>query len=147
LENRIDTGIANENGISETTRRAFGIAAKWAGFLAIIGFIGIALMVIGSISMLAFGDTMSALTGASLDSVVLILIYLFFSALYFIPTLNLMRFSNHTKAWLNNDSTMDFEKGIGNLARMFSFIGIMTAFILGLYLLIAIGGIIAVTGG
>lgn len=141
MEETIDTGMSDcSTGITTATKRAFQKAAKWSSFLAVVGFIGVGLMVLGAVSMMVFGSAMSEFSQtAGFPSGVFGVIYLLVGGLYFIPILRLMRFANYTKAWLSSDSSSDLESGIQNLAGMFTFIGVLTAIILSLYALVIVG--------
>ncbi len=119
----------------DTTRR-------WAGFLAILGFIFIALLILGGF---AVGFLMSAFDNGMLGSGMkygIMLVYIILGVICFFPVLYLFRFSSWTKKALKNKSSLDLSVALLNLKSHYKFYGIFTIVILSIYL-IAI--IIAVT--
>jgi hypothetical protein len=89
---------------------------------------------------MVFGSAMSEFSQtAGFPSGMFGAVYLVVGGLYFIPLLRLMRFANYTKAWLSSDSSSDLERGIQNLAGMFTFIGVFTAITLSIYALAVVG--------
>ena len=123
--------------------------AKWGRMLAIIGFVGLGLMVI----FLIFGVSMfnsilaqqtmstggsaigSAMTGAYIFFALFMLIYLF-------PLLYLYKGSVAYIRALNSDNQEELEAGFENYKSLFKFIGIFTIIVFGLYLLIFLGSIL-----
>ena len=71
--------------------------AKWAGFLAIVGFIMVGLMAVGSLFVLAVGSSLGGVQGALGGIISLAMI-----SLYFFPTLYLYNFSVKIKKGLNS---------------------------------------------
>lgn len=114
--------------------------AKWANFLAIVGFVVLGLMIVASFFMIA-----SALASryASGQLAFVGVVYLFVAGLYFFPAYYLIRFARKTKSALRSNSQVDFNAGIINLKYMFKFFGIMTIVVLGIYALIFIVGLIS----
>ncbi|HZI01325.1 MAG TPA: DUF5362 family protein [Flavisolibacter sp.] len=112
---------------------------KWAKFLAIVGFVLCALIVItgiffGSImgSMLGnVSETNPGLTGGL--SVVMAVVYILFALLYFFPCLFLYRFATKMKAALNGNSQEDLTISFQNLKSMFKFVGILMIILLAFY--------------
>ena len=112
---------------------------KWAKFLAIVGFVLCALIVItgiffGSVmgSMLGnVSETNPGLTGGL--SVVMAVVYILFALLYFFPCLFLYRFATKMKAALNGNSQEDLTISFQNLKSMFKFVGILMIILLAFY--------------
>ena len=113
--------------------------AKWGRMLAIIGFVGLGLMII----FLIFGVSMStggsaigsAMTGAYIFFALFMLIYLF-------PLLYLYKGSVAYIRALNSDNQEELEAGFENYKSLFKFIGIFTIIVFGLYLIIFLGSIL-----
>ena len=139
-------------GSLDLTQEAIGYlktTAKWANFLAIIGFIGVGFMVLAALFVGTFMSSMSdfseisPLIGSGFGLAMTIL-YLIIAALYFFPTLYLYRFATKTKAAIRDYQTHNLTEGLKNLKSSFKFVGIMIAVILGLYALILV---FAIVGG
>jgi uncharacterized membrane protein YjgN (DUF898 family) len=112
---------------------------KWAKFLAIVGFVLCALIVItgvffGSVMGSMLGnvpETNPGLTGGL--SVVMSVVYILFALLYFFPCLFLYRFATKMKAALNGNSQEDLTISFQNLKSMFKFVGILMIILLAFY--------------
>lgn len=123
--------------ISDEIKLYLKETAKWAKFLAIIGYIGIGFLVLFSLFML-FG--MTALAGM-LDALPLSLmgiIYLLMALLYYFPVNYLNTFANKTKRALAENDQDEINLAFKNLKSMFKFMGILTIVVLCLYALIIV---------
>lgn len=122
--------------------------AKWAYFLSIIGYIGIAFLVIIAL----FAGTLFAamakinpavgMMGASFG-IMITVIYLIIAAIYFFPVYYLNKFASNAKLALKNNDSETLATSFGYLKSHYKFIGIMTVIIFSLYLLIFVGMFIA----
>lgn len=104
---------------------------KWAMFLAILGFIALAFMLLGGLSMFAMGDAIdsaSSMGGSpmSLPGTVLGIIYLIAAGLYFIPVLYLYKFASNIKQAIANSNTIQLTEALKNLKSHYKFVGIIT---------------------
>lgn len=113
--------------------------AKWAKFLAIIGFIFVALYVILGISMFGMGGAMSSAAAemegmegmgntASMmraGGIFMGIICIIVALLYFFPMLYLYRFATKAQFALNNNSTDQLTSSIENLKSHYKFMGIL----------------------
>jgi hypothetical protein len=104
--------------------------AKWAKFLSIIGFIGIGLMVIGAIVIIIFGASMGFRGG---QPILMGLIYLGMTALYFFPVYYLFNFATNIKKGINSNTQEGITFGFENLKSHYKFLGIMTIIVLSIY--------------
>jgi len=113
--------------------------AKWAKFLAIVGFVGVGFMVILAIFVGTIFSALSALAPSSTPIPAqsmgfgMTLLYLALAALYFFPCLYLYKFATKTKLALVNDDSEVLAEALENHKSMFKFMGIMTAVMIGLY--------------
>lgn len=107
--------------------------AKWAKFLAIIGFIGVGFMVIGAFSMGAVMGFAGSGLGSPFPSGVFTILYLIFAAIYFFPVLYLYNFATKIQESLRTDDQISFNVGMRNLSRLYHFMGILTVVMLSLY--------------
>ncbi len=115
-------------------------AGKWGKFLAIMGFVFMALMlVMGIIMSIALSFIPSQQAGIFPFPPVLIgFIYLIIGAIYFLPILYLYRFSTGIKQALLLKNQNQLAKAFFNLKLLYRFIGILMIVFLALYPIIII---------
>ena len=128
--------------IDETSKVHLAEAAKWARFLAIIGFIVCSLVVIvgifaGSIFSSftrGYGDEFGGASrlGSGLGAFMTIL-YIGIAILYFFPCLFLFRFANLMKVALSTNEQGTLNSSFQNLKKMFRYVGILTIVLLSIY--------------
>ncbi|MDC0408925.1 hypothetical protein OAM38_01795 [Flavobacteriaceae bacterium] len=106
----------------------------WAKFLSILGFIGVAFMLIGALSIALVGNSIMGSEVAGIS-----VVYLVFAAIYFMPMYYLFKFSTHARQGLTHKSQYETDQGLIYLAAHYKFIGIMAIVLLSLYVLIFIG--------
>ena len=107
-------------------------AAKWARFLAIVGFVFIGLFVLVALIMGSFMAN-SPLNEAGIPIGFLSGLYIAMSALYFFPTLYLYRFATKALRAIRSDNNTELTESFMNLRNMFRFVGILTAIVIGIY--------------
>ena len=141
----IDHGMNQGLSLSSQNRDDLQNTAKWSGFLAILGFIGIGFIVLLALFIGAFMSSMG--TPAEVLPVppaVFTVIYLFVAALYFFPILYLYRFSSQIKQALRSGSQESMTSAFSNLKSHYKFIGVLAAIVAGLY---AIGILVSLIFG
>lgn len=145
---QLDSGMNTELSITNESKGFLLTACKWAKFLAIVGFVGIGLLVIVAIAILFIG-----FAPGGFDSpfggmpVMMMLIYLILALFYFFPTLYLYRFAVLTKRGIENTSSDLVTTGFENLKACFKFVGVTMAIILGFYAaMLGIGLLTAMAG-
>lgn len=117
--------------------------AKWAKFLAILGFIGIGLMVLGSLVMLfAPSSLMSNGDFPFGGKIFMMLLYLAFAVLYYFPISYLYQFSENTKKAIENNDNNAIRDAFEFLKSHYKFIGILTIILLSFYAIIIFIGLI-----
>ncbi len=114
---------------------------KWTKFLSIMGFIGIALMVLLGLFV---GVALSMMPSANQSSLpfapgLLSLLYLVFAAVYACPVYYLYKFSVDTKSALDSMNPNLLEEGLSYLKSHYKFVGIATIVFIALYILFFIG--------
>jgi len=133
--------------LSEDALRQISQTAKWAQFLAIIGFVVTALIVVAGLFMGSFMSIFKEMSGNTqmthMPFMALSVIYVIMGGVYFIPSWFLYKFSTETRKALVGSDEEILTQAFANLRRTFKFLGIMTIVIIGLYALV----IIAVTIG
>jgi hypothetical protein len=127
-----------ENFENQLTTAAVGFlqeSAKWSKFMAIIGFIGIGLMVLVSLFMAIGFSSMGASTMPELpfSMSVFSIIYVLFAAIYFFPVYYLYQYATKTSAALHSKNKQLLADGLENLKSHHKFLGIFTLIIISLY--------------
>jgi len=136
----IDNNVNSNDGVTIDSQITGYLkeTAKWANFLAIVGFIVVGLMLLGSLFLLGAGAAMGGRIGLPAFTSVL---YLGMTALYFFPTYYLYLFSKKIKIGLNSQSQSEVNIAFENLKKMFKFMGIFMIVILAFYVLALLFGI------
>ena len=111
--------------------------AKWTKFLAILGFVGIGLMVLGSLVMLfAPSSLMSNGDFPFGGKIFMMLLYLAFAVLYYFPISYLYQFSENTKKAIENNDNNAIRDAFEFLKSHYKFMGILTIILLSFYAII-----------
>lgn len=120
--------------IDPVTKAHLSEAARWARFLAIVGMVGLALMIIFGI----FGSAMLFSTAGSIDgnygasgmgaysSGIFAAYMIMIAVLYFFPLLFTLRFANKMRAALAANDQQALNTSFQNLKICFRYIGILT---------------------
>ncbi len=116
--------------------------AKWAKFLAIVGFVFIGLIVLGALISLLSGATVYRFSGISGGPFIVGLTYLLMALLYYFPTRFLYNFAVKMKLAIENSQQNNLEDGFENLKSLFKFLGIFMIVILSIYALVFLIGLI-----
>ena len=116
--------------------------AKWTKFLAILGFVGIGLMVLGSLVMLfAPSSLMSNGDFPFGGKIFMMLLYLAFAVLYYFPISYLYQFSENTKKAIENNDNNAIRDAFEFLKSHYKFMGILTIILLAFYAIIIFIGL------
>lgn len=115
-------------------------AAKWAKFLAIVGFIALGLILIITCivsirthnSMVELYGEGSAGRGEMIGSIVAAS---FFVVIYFFPCFFSLRFANKMQAAINADDAASLNDAFKNLKITFRYVGIITIIFLALFVI------------
>ena len=141
-------------GIDQSSRSHLWEAAKWARFLAIVGFVMCGLVAIAGIFVGSFFATSSPYEGEYGSrsifagmGVVLSIFYFGFAVLYFFPCLFLLRFANHMRNAINTDDQVTLNRSFQNLKIMFRYVGILTIIVISFYILAFLFGILSAMSG
>lgn len=140
----LDHGTVDNLQLDSASVEFLRETAKWAKFLAIVGFVMIGLMVILSFFM---GSFLSSMPGADLSpipSAFYTVMYLIIAAIYVMPVLYLYRFATNMQAALKSQDQQSLQISLSNLKSHYKFIGILMLIVIGLY---AIGFLFALVGG
>ncbi len=137
-----DFSTSDALNITPAMRNNFSEIARWAKFLAIIGFVGIGLTVIFALIIGLFMNSLSnelVAAAGMISTTALMIAYLLIAALYFFPILYLFRFAGKMQLALKTNDNEELQASFANLKSMFKFIGILTIIVLGFYVLAIIG--------
>lgn len=130
-------------GIDPTVKVHLSDAAKWARFLAIVGFVICALIVVIGIfagSVFSFfsnrySETETVGWTSGLGAMMTVL-YLIIALIYFFPCLFLYRFASNMKQALASNDQQTMTKSFQNLKIMFRYVGILTIIVLAFYAIV-----------
>ena len=128
----------NENFENQLTSVAVGFlqeSAKWSKFMAIVGFVGIGLMVLVSLFMAIGFSSMGTANMPELpfSMSVFSIIYVLFAAIYFFPVYYLYQYATKTSAALHSKNKQLLTDGLENLKSHHKFLGIFTLILVSLY--------------
>lgn len=127
-----------ENFENQLTSAAVGFlqeSAKWSKFMAIVGFVGIGLMVLVSLFMAIGFSSMGTANMPELpfSMSVFSIIYVLFAAIYFFPVYYLYQYATKTSAALHSKNKQLLTDGLENLKSHHKFLGIFTLILVSLY--------------
>ena len=131
MENNSSSFDSFELQITPVAQDFLRTAAGWALFMSVVGFIFLALGLLGALGIMAAGSAMGDMPGGMgmmglMGGMTLGVIVLVFVVLLFFPTLYLFKFSSTTKQALNNSNTEAITRAFNNLKNYFMWIGIIT---------------------
>ena len=136
--------LSNDLLINSISQENLNSAAKWGRFLAIVGFVGIGLMLIVGLVVQTVMPTISTTYGYSNPFLKYIaIVYIIIGVVLFFPCLYLLKFSNKMLEAIRTSNQESMDNAFANLKSMFKFYGIVTIVILCFYalaFLVGIGG-------
>ncbi len=139
-----------ENFENQLTTSAIGFlkeSAKWCKFMAIVGFVGVGLMVLAAVFMfIGFSalDSMNQTSKFPFPTSAFSVIYLILAAIYFFPVYYLYQYATKTSVALQSKNQQLLTDGLENLKSHHKFLGIFTLIIISIYGLIFV---VAILGG
>jgi hypothetical protein len=116
--------------------------AKWGKLLAIVGFVGLGILVIIALVFISGLTNPLARNTGGLPQWMGI-IYLAMGALYYFPTSYIYSFSKSIKNGLDSNDEETVLSGFSKLKSLFKFMGITTLVILSIYALIIVFAVLA----
>ncbi|MGQ9619684.1 MAG: hypothetical protein ACUVTX_01710 [Bacteroidales bacterium] len=136
---------------------------KWTMFFAILGFIFIGLMLIGTIvagflirSAAGLGEAAEGIEGmenigvaTGVVQILLIVVILVFALIYFFPVFYLLKFSLHSSKAVKTLSSEELSKAFRYMKSYWLYLGVLMIIILAVYLIIFLvaGSSIAILSG
>jgi len=115
------------------------VSAKWAKIVAIIGFVSVGFMLLGSFSLMAMGPLFEEMNEMPFSTVYQLIFYFVFAVIPIFPLVYLYRFASNMQVALISDIPDPLAKSFRNLKSHYKSIGILTLVIIGLYFLAFIG--------
>lgn len=119
--------------------------SKWGKFLAIVGYVGMGLLVLAGLLFMVSFSQLQNLSNSSVPTGFLGFAYIVMAVIYFFPINYLYKFSTRMKQGLLANNEMSVTSAFQNLKSLFKFTGILTIVIISLYVLILVGAIIAIS--
>ncbi|UYQ92401.1 hypothetical protein MKQ68_20160 [Chitinophaga horti] len=126
-----------------------GQAARWAKFLAVVGFVLSALMIVGaffmrSVMMASYGAAMGGIDSSATRAFggVMTGMYVGIGVIWFFPCYFLFLFAGKMQKALHSIDQNNFNQSVGNLKSCFKFVGVFTIVILCFYVLAIIAAIV-----
>ena len=133
-------GSPESLSLSSTAIAHLKETSGWGKFLAIVGFCSTGLLVIVGIFM---GSIFASLGQQNPFGGYIGLVYAALGLLYFFPSLYLFKYSTRLKRSLASKDNEELTSAFENEKSMFKFMGIFTIIIIGLYVLIIVGSVLA----
>lgn len=140
----LDHGTVDNLRLDSQSLEYLRETAKWAKFIAIVGFVMIGLMVLIAFFMGAFLSAFSQDMPSPIPASFFTVLYLILAGVYVFPVLYLFRFATKMQIAINKQDQQYLQDSLSNLKSHYKFIGIVMLIFIGLY---AIGIIFALIGG
>ena len=127
-------------GLTQEAVKHLDQTRKWTMFLSVLGFIFLGILILAGIFM---SLSMSMLDSASamgpVSGIFIAIIFIIIAVICFFPYLFLYRFSVHAKSSLAQSDARDLTYALKNLSSYYTFIGVLTVIVLGIYALVLVG--------
>ena len=123
----------NELSISKEIGNYLLETSKWGKFLAIIGYIGMGLLILLALFMMFGLSHLSPFSAMPYPMGIFGFIYIIMAVIYYFPVTYLYKFSIQMKQGLLSNDSMTVSSGFQNLKSLFKFMGILTIVILSIY--------------
>lgn len=139
--------MENQNNfvLNDLAVDALRVSAKWTMFLSVLGFICIALMVLGGLGAMVAASgvsdepTFGGFSPFGAMRAYIGIFYLVFAVIYFFPVFYLYKYSKGIRDALSYHNNDQLTEALCNLKAHHKYLGIMTIVILSLYVVMFIG--------
>jgi len=122
--------------IEQDSLRDLDTTRKWTMFLAILGFIGLGVMlIIGLFAGVFLSVFRTSNIPLGFPEWLVFIIVLILAAVYFFPVLFLFRFSKHVSGAVKSLDKQEMQKALRNLRSYFMYSGILVILVLTVYLI------------
>lgn len=119
--------------ISNSIKENLMITAKWARFLAIVGFIFVGILGIASLFLIV-----TSLASGYGPLIFISFVYIILTIVMLFPALYLIRFAAAAEKGLGSNKQGEFDYAIENMKSLFKFSGIYTIVMIALYIVYVI---------
>lgn len=119
-----------ESQLSPEARGYLKTASGWALFLAILGFIGAAFMLLGAVGLFAAGSAMDSINQPEnpvsdmMKGPAMGIITLIFTVLWCLPIYFMFKFATKTRTALSTNNNVELTKAFAGLKSYFMYLGI-----------------------
>lgn len=146
MENLQDTTDPQEQPqlvVSEEMRSYFYEMAKWANFLAIVGFVFAGFMVVGAFTLgsaMGTNPELGAMVGqmGAFGGLAFTIILLLYAFVIFYPSLLLFKYATKAKLGVLYGEQASLDEAMAKLKSLFKFWGIITMIFIILYILMVV---------
>ncbi len=142
-------GNPASTGISPTVVELLRQTKPWARLLAVLGFIGIGFLLLGSFAMLALGSSLGQGLPAGFG-IGMMVAYMFMAGIQLPAVIFLNRYASRIGTLVNSNTSEDLERALAAQKSFWRYLGILTLIILCIYVLIIllaiIGGVVGMSG-
>ncbi len=129
--------------LNDDNKNDLKATAKWARFLAIVGFVMIGLVLLSVFAMSSImAIYLQESTGGMIGTSAIIVFYVVILAIFIFPLLFQFRFANQALVAVDTGNQASLTSALSNLKSMFKFWGIYTLVILGFYALMLVGALL-----
>ena len=136
MENtEITQPVSSQLSFNDQIRDYLLETSKWGKFLAIVGYVGMGLLVLMGLGVAVASSVLSEMAATGLPLAVLGVVYIVIAVLYFFPINYLYKFSVNMRKGLVSTGQDAVNEGFKNLKSLFRFMGIMTVVVLSIYAL------------
>jgi hypothetical protein len=109
--------------------------AKWGKFLAIMGYIGMAFLILVGLVMAIGLSAFSGMAGTGVPLAIMGVLYIVIAVIYYFPVSYLFKFSTKMKNGLTSNEQQTVTEGFENMKSLYKFLGILTIVVLSIYVL------------
>ena len=128
--------------INDSNKNHFITYARWAKILSLIGFFFVFLMILGGISIIAFGSVLNSYSQLPFNISYFGIFYLIIAGIAFYSCFTLYKSGNGFQKGIQKEDQNQFDLGANQLSKHFQFNGILTIVFIVLYIVMIFGFII-----
>lgn len=150
MENKFEAGFDDDQNIlTDQAFRYLDAGAKWARFLAIVGYVGIGLMVLAALFIIVAGTAIGGrgMYGPQVPLGLMGFLYIIMAVLYFFPVHYLNNFATKAREAFVRRDGKTLEQAMRFMNMHYQFLGILMIIVLSLYGLMLLIGLLAAAGG
>jgi ABC-type branched-subunit amino acid transport system permease subunit len=115
--------------------------ARWARFIAIVGFVMLGIMALVMLSIIGFSNSNPLLRNSDTPAGLMFAVFLLMIVLYFFPINYLFKAAKGIKGGLTTNDDIALSDGFKNLKSHYKFMGIFMVVVLSFYALAIVVGL------